>query len=410
MVSRTETFTGIDTDGDGLDDGYEGSDVSDGFDVNDEIDDPANDLPDTDGTEDVNYRDLDDDGDGINTPDEDSNGDSDPTNDDTDEDSTPDYLDPITEILDVVDDEVSIPEDTATEIDVLANDTGIPSDGELTVTDPSSGTVTIDDGGTPDDITDDTIVYTPNESFNGTDTFEYTVCDTEGNCDTATVTITVGTPPVLDVMDDEVSVPEDTATEIDVLANDTGIPSDGELTVTDPSSGTVTIDDGGTPDDITDDTIVYIPNESFNGTDSFEYTVCDTEGNCDTATVTITVGTPPVLDVVDDEVSIPEGTATEIDVLANDTGIPSDGELTVTDPSSGTVTIDDGGTPDDITDDTIVYTPNDGFNGTDSFEYTVCDTEGNCDTATVTIMVGTPPVLDVVDDEVSIPRGYGYGN
>ncbi|UWX54063.1 cadherin-like domain-containing protein [Maribacter litopenaei] len=105
-----------------------------------------------------------------------------------------------------------------------------------------------------------------------------------------------------------------------------------------------------------------------------------------------------------------EDTATEIDVLANDTGIPSDGELTVTDPSSGTVTIDDGGTPADITDDTIVYTPNESFNGTDSFEYTVCDTEGNCDTATVTITVGTPPVLDVVDDEVSIPGGYGYGN
>ncbi|MCE2611363.1 gliding motility-associated C-terminal domain-containing protein, partial [Flavobacteriaceae bacterium D16] len=41
-----QTFTGTDTDGDGLDDGYEGSDVNDGFDVNDEIDDPANDLPD----------------------------------------------------------------------------------------------------------------------------------------------------------------------------------------------------------------------------------------------------------------------------------------------------------------------------------------------------------------------------
>ncbi|MGB5666001.1 MAG: hypothetical protein WBM53_04075, partial [Maribacter sp.] len=40
-----QTYTGIDTDGDGLDDGYEGSDVNDGFDVNDEIDDPANDLP-----------------------------------------------------------------------------------------------------------------------------------------------------------------------------------------------------------------------------------------------------------------------------------------------------------------------------------------------------------------------------
>ena len=54
------------------------------FDVNDEIDDPANDLPDTDGTEDVNYRDLDDDGDGINTPDEDADGDGNPTNDDSD--------------------------------------------------------------------------------------------------------------------------------------------------------------------------------------------------------------------------------------------------------------------------------------------------------------------------------------
>ena len=89
-----QTYTGLDSDGDGLDDGYEGSDVNDGFDVNDEIDDPANDLPDTDGTEDVNYRDYDDDGDGIDTPDEDANNDGDPTNDDTDQDGTPDYLDP----------------------------------------------------------------------------------------------------------------------------------------------------------------------------------------------------------------------------------------------------------------------------------------------------------------------------
>ncbi|WP_298506247.1 gliding motility-associated C-terminal domain-containing protein [uncultured Maribacter sp.] len=89
-----QTYTGVDTDGDGLDDGYEGSDVNDGFDVNDEIDNPQTDLPDTDGTEDVNYRDLDDDGDGINTPDEDADGDGDPTNDDTDNDGTPDYLDP----------------------------------------------------------------------------------------------------------------------------------------------------------------------------------------------------------------------------------------------------------------------------------------------------------------------------
>ena len=86
-------LTGVDSDGDGLDDGYEGSDVADGFDVNDEIDDPANDLPDTDSIDDVNYRDVDDDGDGINTIDEDIDNDGDPTNDDTDSDNTPDYLD-----------------------------------------------------------------------------------------------------------------------------------------------------------------------------------------------------------------------------------------------------------------------------------------------------------------------------
>ena len=89
-----QTFTGSDTDGDGLDDGYEGSDINDGYIVNDEITDPATDLPDTDGTEDVNYRDIDDDGDGLDTPDEDTDGDGDPTNDDTSGDGTPDYLDP----------------------------------------------------------------------------------------------------------------------------------------------------------------------------------------------------------------------------------------------------------------------------------------------------------------------------
>lgn len=89
-----QTLTDTDTDGDGLDDGYEGSDVNDGFDVNDEIDDPANDLPDTDGTEDVNYRDIDDDGDGMNTPDEDGNENGDPTDDDADDDGIPSYLDP----------------------------------------------------------------------------------------------------------------------------------------------------------------------------------------------------------------------------------------------------------------------------------------------------------------------------
>ncbi|MBQ4916313.1 gliding motility-associated C-terminal domain-containing protein, partial [Maribacter sp. MMG018] len=106
-------------------------------------------------------------------------------------DGTPDYLDPSNELLDVVDDDVSTSEDTPLDIDILANDTDIPADGTLTFTDPSNGTLVVDDGGTPDDISDDTVTYTPNDGFYGTDSFEYTICDSFGNCDTATVTITV---------------------------------------------------------------------------------------------------------------------------------------------------------------------------------------------------------------------------
>ena len=308
-----QTYTGVDTDGDGLDDGYEGSDVNDGFDVNDEIDDPANDLPDTDGTEDVNYRDLDDDGDGLDTPDEDVDNDGDPTNDDSDNDGTPDFLDPDSNVdLDVVDDAVTTPVNTQIEIDMLDNDFGIPTDGTLTVTDPSSGTVEVNDGGTPDDISDDTITYVPNDGFEGTDTFEYTVCDLEGNCDTATITITVGEPIELDVVDDAVTTPVNTQIEIDMLDNDFGIPTDGTLTVTDPSSGTVEVNDGGTPDDISDDTITYVPNDGFEGTDTFEYTVCDLEGNCDTATIEI--------NVVNDNPTDPTDNAIEVNQLVTPNG------------------------------------------------------------------------------------------
>ncbi|MCB0486108.1 MAG: gliding motility-associated C-terminal domain-containing protein, partial [Flavobacteriaceae bacterium] len=83
----------------GLDDGYEGSNLNDPFDVNDEIDDPATALPNFDATgdpattDDVDYRDMDDDNDSTPTAEEDSDEDGDPTNDDCDYDGYPNYLD-----------------------------------------------------------------------------------------------------------------------------------------------------------------------------------------------------------------------------------------------------------------------------------------------------------------------------
>ena len=87
--------------------------------------------------------------------------------------------------------------------------------------------------------------------------------------------------------------------------------------------------------------------------------------------------------IVDDEDTTPFNTPVNIDVLDNDT--PSEGnKLTVhsivSDPSHGTVSIHPDGT--------VTYTPEPGFDGTDSFTYRVCHSETNqCDEATVTVTV-----------------------
>ena len=86
--------SGTDSDNDGLDDAYDGS-VGDFIDPNglSVIDSPADNLPNRDTADEVDYRDTDDDNDGIPTADEDGDGDGDPTNDNCDEDAFPDYLD-----------------------------------------------------------------------------------------------------------------------------------------------------------------------------------------------------------------------------------------------------------------------------------------------------------------------------
>ena len=152
---------GVDTDLDGLDDGYEGIDPNDGFDVNDEINDPSNDLPDTDGTEDVDYRDTDDDGDGVSTLDEDLDGSGDPFNDDTDGDGQPNYLDIDDDndgILTVVEGTDNLDADTNPNyLDIDSDDDGIPDNVEGQSTDGYIAPSGIDsDGNGLDDVYEST--------------------------------------------------------------------------------------------------------------------------------------------------------------------------------------------------------------------------------------------------------------
>ena len=94
----------------------------------------------------------------------------------------------------------------------------------------------------------------------------------------------------------------------------------------------------------------------------------------------------PVL--VDDTATTDEDTAVVINVLGNDSD-PEDDPLTVmdtTDPANGTASINGDGT--------VTYTPDAGFIGTDTFDYTVTDDQGNVSTATVTVVVSDPAVRD----------------
>ena len=78
---------------------------------------------------------------------------------------------------------------------------------------------------------DGTLTYTPNNNYNGEDSFTYTVEDTEGLVsNTATVNITVNAVNDKTVaVNDTVITDEDTAVTINILDNDNDI--DSELSI-----------------------------------------------------------------------------------------------------------------------------------------------------------------------------------
>lgn len=201
------------------------------------------------------------------------------------------------------------------------------------------------------------------------------------------------------LQNDVASINEDISAIVAIYANDSDLPTSGTLEISNATqNGTVNIDDNGTPNNPSDDVVTYFPNADYNGPDSFEYTICDSLGNCSMAEVDLTI--IPIVDALDDMPSTLENIAVTVDILANDNDIPSDGTLTATNPSNGTILINNQTTPLDITDDTITYTPNTNFLATDTFTYTLCDTTGNCSTASVFITVNRIGIIDSDHDGI----------
>ena len=167
-------------------------------------------------------------------------------------------------------------EDTAVNIDVLANDGDVDGD-TLTIESASAvnGAVTVNPDGT--------LHYAPVANFHGADTITYTINDGDGATSTATVVVTVNSVNDLPVANGESAVVnEDGLVRIAVLANDSDVDGD-TLSVASASArnGAVVINPSNTID--------YMPNTDFFGTDTITYTISDGHGGTATATVTVTV-------------------------------------------------------------------------------------------------------------------------
>ena len=292
------------------------------------------------------------------------------------------------------DDPATTNEDTAVTIDVLANDTDVDVGDVLTVA--NLGTLTPPGNGTVVLNPDQTVTYTPDTGFLGVDTFTYTANDGQADSNVATVTVTVNAVPV--ASDATPTTDEDVSVGITLSGSDVETCELAFSIVSRPSNGTLSaITDAactvGTPN--TDSaSVTYTPNPDFNGTDTFTYTVNDGFADSAPGTVTVTVNpvndTPvanPDTDTTDDDVPV------TTDVLANDTGL-GDTPLTVTvttAPANGTAVVNP--------DNTVTYTPNADFSGTDSYDYTVTDADLEASTATVNVTINAVNDAPVAADD-----------
>lgn len=281
-------------------------------------------------------------------------------------------------------------------LDVLANDLIAPDTNEtLEVVSVGAtnhgGTAVRGGSGTH-------ILYTPASGFSGTETFTYTLRDSNGATAQATVTVTVEAANDLpQAVNDNFTVEEDSQNNVfDVLANDSTSDVGETLTVTAVSAtshgGTVTIGQDGS--------LRYTPAANFNGEETFTYTISDGRGGTATAQVRVTVtpvNDPPTANA--DQFSVQKNsTNVSLDVLANDSSEPDTGEtLTITQVTTSAR----GVTPTISTDQTrILYTPPTDFLGTDTFTYTISDGNGGTATATVTV--------NIVEYVPSSLSGYVY--
>jgi len=231
-------------------------------------------------------------------------------------------------------------------------------------TPPSHGTATVE--GT-------TIAYAPAEGYSGPDSFTYTAANVTGTSDPAVASITVRAlaPTAGDV---SATIAEDAPTQPINLAV-TGEATRVSVTSA-PRHGVARA--SGTA-------ILYAPDAGYTGLDSFAYTAANATGTSSPGLVSITVN-PRAPTVAAVSATFAENAPTQPVPLAI-AGQAASVSVTA-EPSHGEATAE--GT-------TILYAPDQGYSGPDSFTYTATNMGGTSDPATVSILVSplAPTVADV---------------
>ena len=195
-------------------------------------------------------------------------------------------------------------------------------------------------------------------------------------------------PTLPQAQNDSATVEINSEAVIDVLSNDCITEGDIDLA----SIDIITLaQNGNTTVNNAIGEISYTPVTGFSGTDSFVYTVNNTNGDTSNeATVSITITDPTIApQAQNDNVTVSEGSTVVINILANDStqGIPE--------PESVDIVIlsQNGSTSVNDANGAVTYTPAAGFSGTDSFVYTVANVNGDTSNqATVSVTITTAPI------------------
>ncbi|MEP4290868.1 MAG: tandem-95 repeat protein, partial [Rhizobiaceae bacterium] len=303
----------------------------------------------------------------------------------------------------------SVTEDGAVIIDVLSNDSDI--DGTLVpatvqivgTSNPGDPLVVAGQGTWSVNPINGEITFTPEPDYDGpVADITYTVQDDGGatsNPAAVSVTITPTNDAPVAVADSD-TVFEDSSVIIDVLANDNDI--DGTLVpatvqivgTTNPGDPLAVPGEGTWTVNLATGEITFTPETDYNGpVTNIAYTVNDNSGATSaptTVSVTITAtNDAPV--AANDASSGPINTTQTIVVLANDNDIDGDPlQVTSAFALNGSVGVNP--------DNTLSYTPNLNYFGSDTITYTISDGAGGSDAATVSVTIGgsnMPPMVDL---------------